>query len=396
MIEKYITLIFIATLIYPSDKSSADIQKEIDSRANQVQLLKQEIKNLEENIIKKTKSEIDVSEILLDLEQKINLTEQLIKSIIREEKIIQRKIDKSYIKIKDTEQEIFNIQSRLKENMIYAYKEGKPTFLESVLNISNFNDITYKTKYLKVLNDVEQKNKNKLKKLIADLNEENNKLTKKLDDKKKLAKNKAKESKQLKSDVVKKNKLLSKIGSEKEKQELKLSDKKDSLEEIEQLIKKLYSNKKTQEKREQELAEIRKIQQMATNGNFSSMKGKLPWPIEGKIISKFGNKKNLELKTITENLGVDIKASNTTKVIAVLDGVVSTITYIRGYGNIIILDHGDGFNTVYSNIENILIDENDYVKAGQKIAKVDNNMILHFEIWGDQKKLNPEKWLIKK
>ena len=162
------------------------------------------------------------------------------------------------------------------------------------------------------------------------------------------------------------------------------------------MIKKLYSNKKTQEKREQELAEIRKIQQMAINGNFSSMKGKLPWPIEGKIISKFGNKKNIELKTITENLGVDIKASNTTKVIAVLDGVVSTITYIRGYGNIIILDHGDGFNTVYSNIENILIDENDYVKAGQKIAGMDSNMILHFEIWGNQKKLNPEKWLIKK
>ena len=59
--------------------------------------------------INKTKSEIDVSEILLDLEQKINLTEKLIKSIIREEKIIQRKIDKSYIKIKNTEEEISNI-----------------------------------------------------------------------------------------------------------------------------------------------------------------------------------------------------------------------------------------------------------------------------------------------
>ena len=81
---------------------------------------------------------------------------------------------------------------------------------------------------------------------------------------------------------------------------------------------------------------------------------------------------------------------------SVLDGVVSTITYIRGHGNIIILDHGDGFNTVYSNINNILIQENDYVKAGQYIAGVNDNMILHFEIWGNQKKMNPEKWLIKK
>ena len=64
--------------------------------------------------------------------------------------------------------------------------------------------------------------------------------------------------------------------------------------------------------------------------------------------------------------------------------------------NIIIIDHGDGFNTVYSNIDNILINENDYIKAGQNIASVNDNMILHFEIWGNQKKLNPEKWLIKK
>ena len=162
------------------------------------------------------------------------------------------------------------------------------------------------------------------------------------------------------------------------------------------MIKKLYSDKKSQEKREKELAEIRKMQKMAVNGNFNMMKGKLPWPIDGKIISKFGNKKNEKLKTITENLGIDIKTSSTTKVVAVLDGVVSTITYIRGYGNIIILDHGDGFNTVYSNINNILINENDYIKAGQNIARVNDSMILHFEIWGNQKKMNPESWLIKK
>ena len=44
----------------------------------------------------------------------------------------------------------------------------------------------------------------------------------------------------------------------------------------------------------------------------------------------------------------------------------------------------------------ITVAENDYVRAGQKIANIDNYMVLHFEIWGNQKKMNPEKWLIKK
>ena len=134
---------------------------------------------------------------------------------------------------------------------------------------------------------------------------------------------------------------------------------------------------------------------MNTNWNFNSMKGKLPWPISGTIISKFGNKKNKKLKTITENLGIDIKANKNKEVISVLAGVVSTITYIRGHGNIIIIDHGDGFNTVYSNVVNMQIDENDYIPAGKIIAQVDNDLILHFEIWGNQKKMNPEQWLIK-
>ena len=394
MIKFYI-IIWIS-IVYSDEKSSSDIQKEIDSRSSQIQLLKEEIKTLEENIISKTKNEINISEILLDIDYKINLTEKLIKSMNREEKNIQRQIDKSYIEISQKEEKIKGIQNNLKNNIIHAYKNGKPTFLESLLNIKNLYDITYKTKYLKNINIFQQNNKKRLKKLISDLKLENQKLKNKLNNKKKIINNKKEENKQLKKDIATKNKLLKDISADKEAQQKRLNNKQKNLKEIEDIINKLYTDKKNQLKREQELAEIRKLQKMAVNGNFKSMKGKLPWPINGTVISKFGNKKNQKLKTITENLGIDIRASKSTKVVAVLDGVVSTITYIRGHGNIIILDHGDGFNTVYSNIDNIMINENDYIKAGQNIASVNDNMILHFEIWGNQKKMNPENWLIKK
>ena len=392
----HIYLIFLIATIYSNDKSATEIQKEIDSRFSQVQLLKQEIKDLEEDIISKTKNEINISELLLDYEHKISLSERLINSMNRDEKIIQRQIDKSYIEIANKEDEISTIQSKLKNNMVYAYKNGKITFLESILNADILYDITYKTKYLKTINTFQHQNKKKIKQTISDLKIDNQRLQNKLRKKRKLKEDKKEEIQKLQNDIVKKNILLNKINIDKKNNESKLANKQKSLEEIETIINKLYSDKKNQEKRERELAEIRKLQQMAVNGNFKSMKGKLPWPIDGKIVAKFGNKKNEKLQTVTENIGIDIKASNSTKVKAVLDGVVSTITYIRGHGNIVILDHGDGFNTVYSNIENILINENDYIKAGQNLANVNDNMILHFEIWGNQKKMNPEKWLVKK
>ena len=147
MYQKYFILLLLLFNIYPNEKSSLDIQNEIDSRNNQIELLKKEIADIEKNIIDKTKNEINTSELLLDIKKKIELTEKLIKSISREEKILQRRIDKSYIEIQEKEKEIKYIQDKLKENMVYAYKRGKPTFLESIFNIKNLNDITYKTKY---------------------------------------------------------------------------------------------------------------------------------------------------------------------------------------------------------------------------------------------------------
>ncbi len=390
-----ISIFLLINSIWADEKSALEIQQEIDSRNNQIELLKKEISEVEAKIIKKTKDQIAESEILLELQNKIILTEKLINSIEREERLIKRKIDKSKIKIIETKKLIKEVQDKLKKNIIYAYKKGMPTFLDLIFNKNTLKDLTYKTKYLNIINEFQKSNKEELKELISQLENENLHLNKKLNNKKQLKGNKAQEQKNLQKDINKKNKLLDNINSEKKQKELLLITKQDDLRDIEDIINRLYSDKITQEKREQELAKIRQLQKMAVNGNFSAMKGSLPWPIRGTISSKFGNKRNVELNTITENLGVNIKSNKEKSVIAVLDGIVSSITYIRGVGNIIILDHGDGFNTVYSNIENILIEENEYVSAGSTIAQVDQNMVLHFQIWHNKQKKNPEKWLIK-
>ena len=168
---------------------------------------------------------------------------------------------------------------------------------------------------------------------------------------------------------------------------------------MEQLIKKLYADKSSVKKREEELARIRATQNLATTGNFAKMLGKLSWPVEGRIISKFGSIRNPDTGTITENVGIDIQAPSGTQVKTVLDGVVSTITYIRGHGNIIIIDHGGGFSTVYAHVDKIIVNENEYIQMGNSIASVANpenesSAKLHFEVWGTQKKINPEKWLV--
>ena len=148
---------------------------------------------------------------------------------------------------------------------------------------------------------------------------------------------------------------------------------------------------------EMELAKIRVRKNINPKGNFSSMKGKLSWPASGNIISKFGNQRNPDTKTITFNQYIEIQSQLNSSVSSVLDGMVSKISFMPSYGSFVIVDHGGGYRTVYSNLDNIIVNENDYIQSGQKIARVsDNNNKLQFQVWYNDEPFNPEQWLRRK
>ena len=141
------------------------------------------------------------------------------------------------------------------------------------------------------------------------------------------------ESKKIDKDKKKKNDYLAQIKKDRTKLQTELKEKQNLFKEIETLISKLQNDENEMKKREKELAKIRSEKKKSTIGNFASLKGKMPWPVEGKIIAHFGEQKNLELNTVTENSGIDIKVMPGTAVEAILDGMITTITYLRGYIN---------------------------------------------------------------
>ncbi|MDC1038218.1 peptidoglycan DD-metalloendopeptidase family protein, partial [Candidatus Marinimicrobia bacterium] len=166
---------------------------------------------------------------------------------------------------------------------------------------------------------------------------------------------------------------------------------------LESIIKKVLEDKGRFEREER----IRQQQAVLKTKSFNALKGQLPWPANGRIITKFGRQWNPKLKTTTENPGIDIKGQPGSEIRVVMGGVVTTITYIRGFGTTIIIDHGGGFYTVYSHVTNIQTNVDGEVRNGDVIAYMGdsgsiNGSKLHFEIWGKGQKLDPEKWLSKK
>ena len=395
----YILFISFLTLLFGEDKkSSKEIQKDIDSHNIELKNLRSEIKNIEERLIIKNKEATASTEILIDLTNKISLTEKLIRSLHLEENHISGIIRDTEIEITKMENRLEKLKQQLTHRLQYLYIHGRSGVLETILLSNDWNSAVYRIKYLDVLVDYEKKIRLEIKEILISLEIESTKRNNELNRKTALLSEKKKEGDHLENDKKLRHKILAEIKLDKNKLEKNRIQKNQMITEMEQLLKKLYTNKKAMKKREEELARIRAAKNLATTGNFSKMMGKLSWPVEGRIISKFGKIRNQETGTITENVGIDIRAQSGTKVKTVLDGMVSTITYIRGHGNLIIIDHGGGFSTVYAHVDKIIVNENEYIQMGNSIASVGDpengsSARLHFEVWGNQKKLNPEKWL---
>ncbi len=139
--------------------------------------------------------------------------------------------------------------------------------------------------------------------------------------------------------------------------------------------------------------QVKKIQPKS----FVSLKGLLKMPVKGKIISFFGPYISAGFNVKNFRSGIDIKADMGEPVQAVCDGQVLYSTWFKGYGNMIIIDHGDNYYTIYAHAEEIFKEKDDNVETGEVIATVgDTGSIigpgLYFEIRHHGKPINPLDW----
>ncbi|OGD16252.1 MAG: hypothetical protein A2V76_10935 [Candidatus Aminicenantes bacterium RBG_16_63_14] len=128
-------------------------------------------------------------------------------------------------------------------------------------------------------------------------------------------------------------------------------------------------------------------------------KGKLPWPLEGRVITAFGFEKHPDFKTVVMNKGVEISpAKDKSLILSVHTGKIVYADYFQGYGNLLIVDHGMTYYTLYGHCSEFLAAVGDMVRTGQPVAMVGDTgslkgECLYFEIRYKTKALDPLQWL---
>jgi len=141
---------------------------------------------------------------------------------------------------------------------------------------------------------------------------------------------------------------------------------------------------------------------VAATLDIRSVQGALPWPVDGKVIEHFGRHRNPKFATYTVNSGLKIEAAPGTQVRAVFQGTVLFSQWFKGYGNLIILDHGNRVFSLYGNLKQSGVAVGDRIAGGQSIAGVGESEdaqagvtsgYLYFEVRHDNRPEDPQKWL---
>ena len=137
------------------------------------------------------------------------------------------------------------------------------------------------------------------------------------------------------------------------------------------------------------------------SNEFSSNKGKLPWPLDqGIIVTKYGSQKHNVFKGVeTFNNGINIATKKGVVVRSVFKGAISRIFLIKGEGKAVLINHGEYFS-VYSGLAEVNVKIGDKIFSKEVIGKMSNDDLLsdaelHFEIWKGYDKQDPSLWLYK-
>ncbi|HXJ81226.1 MAG TPA: peptidoglycan DD-metalloendopeptidase family protein [Candidatus Methylomirabilis sp.] len=131
---------------------------------------------------------------------------------------------------------------------------------------------------------------------------------------------------------------------------------------------------------------------------FAALRGRLLWPVAGKVVGEYGAQIHPRFGTKTFRNGIDIDVAQGTNIVAVYAGRVLYTGWFRGYGNLIIVDHGGSYYTLYAHAAEVKVKEGDDIVQGQTIGTVgDTGSLqgprLYFEVRYEGKPQDPEQWL---
>lgn len=383
-IKFYITISIITILIF----CSIVVAQKIDSKQkSKLEQIRREIEDYRQKLSRARQKESQLLDALADLEKEIDLMRKLINELKKEDRKKSQLISQISNDLDNKASELKRLQDIYARRIVCFYKYGRTKDIEFLLSSQSFNKKLTWLKFQKLIADNDRRNYRNILGKKQKIESQRDKLKQEIISRRNIIKEKSEEEKKIQSGSAERNKLLADVQNNKEIYLKKIREFELSAKEIQRLISSAENRKSA--------ADNITIPQ---SSDFPSLRGRMIWPTDGKIVSRFGKFRHPKWKTVIENIGIDIDAEYGQEVRSISHGVVTAITWVRGMGNVIIINHFGGYFSVYSHLSQITVTIDEEVTMGQVIGNVGDSgslqgAMLHFQIWKNNEALNPEEWL---
>lgn len=396
-------LLFLFLLINFPGFSQTDERKELEQRRQELQQEIKRINNLRTSNLSKEKS---ILTEVADLDQQIRATENLIKVTNQQANLLTRQINANQKKIGDLREELKKLKEDYARMIRKSYKsKSQQSRIMFLLSSESFLQAYKRLQYMKQYANYRKKQGDEIKARTELLQELNQSLAEQKKTKDQLISQNRVTRSQLEKDRKSQQGLISTIRKKEGQYAAELRDKQRAIDKIDDAIEEIIAaaiaaNNKKSGSTSRDVFELTP-EAKALAAEFASNKGKLPWPVRSGVVSMhFGKQQHPVVKSITINSnGVRLDTEKGGKARAIFGGVVSEVQAVPGANKAVMLRHGD-YISVYNNLSKIFVKKGDQVSIGQELGEVatsnaSGKTTLHFLLYKNTEKLNPEEWIYK-
>jgi len=394
---KLFLLLFIISC-FATSAWSADAKK-------QLQGIKQEIREKKRLITKTTQVETAVATELAKIDMSLRSKERSLSELNRDLKSVEQGLEKTRAEIDTVVKDVERRKKLLQNRLVSVYKAGEVGTIRFLFSSESLPRMLENLRYMKALLENDRQ-------LVAEYNERIGKLKElkagieqDVRRKENFKQNIVLKKQEIEVEKENKASLLLKVREDKKSYIASLQELQANSRRLQSIVEKLEAASRkryTAQKRRKSVAPGSKegttFVPPSTSTGFGSQKGRLSLPTQGRIVGSFGRHKHPEFNSYTISNGISIAVPTGAAVRSVYSGTIVFSNYFKGYGNMVIVDHGDGFFSLYAHNSKV------FKRVGSSVAKnellasagdVDSprGSILYFEIRYQGKPIDPSPWV---
>ncbi|MYC28205.1 MAG: peptidoglycan DD-metalloendopeptidase family protein [Nitrospira sp. SB0662_bin_26] len=379
----------VLSLVTPLWSWGASLQEKIEKEKQTLQQLKQEIRKTRKERDQSRKKQAEVLQSIERLDRQLHKERRESTSINREIKQIDRELDKIDAQLTGLRSDMRDKQAVIGIRLKRLYMEGRAGWVSPLVAATSYPQFQRRLLYLSSLAKWERNLFEEYRRQVA----QSERLH-------------AKQEKIRESLVARKSRIakkLSVIRDVKSQKRVVLSSLKKTTRSHELMLRTLDQAESRKETLLKKLEQRSQIASGTIKKHTTDVfrRGALLWPADGDLVGVFGRQKHPTFDTYVRKKGIEIASKEGSAIRAVSGGDVVYADWLRGYGLVVIMDHGNNYFTFYAHASKLLVKEGEMVAKGAVLGEtgssgLTNRSILYFELRKGTKPVNPLRWLARR